>query len=114
MSALENSPRLDLQTCPDRVELPGRTELLILVRDEFRVFLDEDFTWRTKIEFRGVIPEIFAMDARPDETAIGIDVHFGDAELGGWKVLFLVHPAGGGIELTAGRVDPLHFFHRHA
>ena len=62
----------------------------------------------------GMIAEKFAMDAGPDQPAVGVDVDLGHAELGRGEVFVFVHAARGRIELSAGRIDPLDFFDRHA
>lgn len=50
------------------------------------------------------------MDAGPDEAAIGVDIHFGDAEFCCWKVFVFIYTAGRGIEGAAGSVDAADFF----
>ncbi len=37
--------------------------------------------------------EVLAMNARPDEPAIGVHIHFGDAELGGRHMFFFIYAA---------------------
>ncbi len=61
-----------------------------------------------------MIAEEFAMDPRPDEPAIGIDVDLGHAEFRRRQVLVFVHPAGRGVELAAGGVDAFDFLNRDA
>src|SRR3954452_15189815 len=46
---------------PYRVELASRPELFVLVSDEIRVYLHENFPRRPEIELRRFIPEEFAM-----------------------------------------------------
>ena len=72
------------------------------------------FARRAEIEFRGLVAEEFAMHARPDEAAIGVDVHLGHAEFGRGQIFVFIHAARARIELAAGGIDALHFFHRHA
>jgi hypothetical protein len=39
-----------------------------------------------EIELFRMIAQVLAMNALPDEPAIGVDIHFGDAELGGRQI----------------------------
>ena len=98
---------LFLNTGAHGVELTGGAELLVLVRDKIRVLLHENLPRRPEIELRGLIPEKFAMDPRPDQAAIGVDVDFGHAELGGRQIFFFVDAARGRIELAASSIDSL-------
>src|SRR5579862_478097 len=95
-------------------KFPGRAELAVFVRDELGVFIHEDFARRAEIELRRLVAEEFAVDARPDEASVRVDVDLRDAELGGGQVLVLVHAARARVELAAGGVYPLHFGDRDA
>ncbi len=92
----------------------GGTELDAPADDKFGVFLDEDFAGRTEIEFGGFVAEEFAVDAGPDEAAVGVDIHFGDAEFGGGQVFIFVHADSGRINRAASRIDASHFVGGHA
>jgi len=50
-----------------------------------------------------MIAEVLAMNARPDEPAIGVDIHFGDAELGGRQIFFFFTPRADGSSLPRRR-----------
>src|ERR1041384_1316566 len=103
-----------LQTGANRVDLIGGAELLVLVRNEIRVGLHEDFAGRTEIELGRFVAEKFAVDAGPDEAAVGIDVDLGDTQLGGRKVFVFIHAARARVELPTGGVNALNFFHWYA
>ena len=64
----------------DRIKLASRTELFVFVCYEIGVLLSKDLPRRPEIELFGLIAEVFAMNARPDEPAIGVDVHFSEAQ----------------------------------
>ena len=49
------------------------------------------------------IAEVLAMKALPDEPAIGVDIHFGDAELGGRQIFFFFTPRADGSSLPRWR-----------
>lgn len=95
------------QTGADRIKLASRTELFVFVRYEIDVLLNKDLPRRPEIELFGLIAEVFAMNARPDEPAIGVDVHFGDAEPGGRQIFFFIHAARRWIEFAPTGVDAL-------
>lgn len=90
------------------VGLVGGAEEAIFLIDEVCVFGHKDFTGASEVEFFGVVAEELAMDAAPDEAAIGIDIDFGDAELGGGEELGCVHAFGAG-DMAAGGVDACDF-----
>src|SRR5664279_576205 len=79
---------------PHLSQSSGGPELLILVCDELGVLAHEDL----------------AVHARPDQAAVGVDVHLGDTQ--GYRLgeLILVDPLGTLLEGPAGVVDTLHFF----
>src|SRR5450432_2432923 len=85
--------RLAFHAGSNLIELAGGAEFLILVRDEVGVLLDENLARRPKVELFGMVAEEFAVDACPDQAAIGIDVHFGYAESRGREIFLLVHAA---------------------
>ena len=92
----------------DVVELTGGAEEHVFIGDELGVFVHEDLPDRAQVEVFRVIAEVFAMDAGPDEAAVGIDIDFGDAELRGGEELGRVD-AFRAEEFTAGGVDPFDF-----
>ena len=69
-------------------ELIGAAEEDVAARDELRVFLDEDLARRAEIEIAWLVAEELAVHARPHQAAIGVDVHLGHAELGGFGLDF--------------------------
>ena len=56
----------------DVVELTGGAEEHVFIGDELGVFIHEDLPDRAQVEVFRVIAEVFAMDAGPDEAAVGI------------------------------------------
>ena len=56
----------------DVVELTGGAEEHVFIGDELGVFIHEDLPDRAQVEVSRVIAEVFAMDAGPDEAAVGI------------------------------------------
>ena len=66
-----------------------------------------------RIEVRRLVAEGFAIDGAPDQSAVGVDVHLGDAELGGRQILFFRHAAGRS-QFSAGLVDTFDPVHGHA
>ena len=74
---------------------PAEPSFVAGVRDELGVFLDEDLARGTEIELAGIVAEELAVDAGPDQAAVGVDVDLGHAELGGGQIFVLVHAAGG-------------------
>src|SRR5436190_23470963 len=70
-----------LQARANRVELPGRAELFVLVRDEICVLLDENFSRAPEIELLGMIAEEFPMHTRPDQASIRVDIYLRHTEL---------------------------------
>src|SRR5215213_1760972 len=74
-------------------ELTRAAEFLVFVRDKLCVLILECFSRRSEIEFGRLVPKEFAVNARPDEAAIGVDIHFGNAKARGWQVFLLVHAA---------------------
>ena len=77
------APPLGTQGSADLVELAGRAELHVLVRDELRVLLHEDLARVAEVELLRLVAEELAVHAGPDQAAVGVDVDLGDAELGG-------------------------------
>ena len=73
------------------VELSGTAQFLVLVGDEPGVFVHEDFAGFSQIEVLRIVAEAFAMNATPDQAAVGVDVDLGDAEFGGPGELVLVN-----------------------
>ena len=63
-----------LQTGPHRLQLSGRAEEFITAGDKFGVFLHKDLADRAEVEHFGVIAEELAVDARPHESPIGVNV----------------------------------------
>ena len=92
--------------------MAGAAEENVAAGDEFRVFLDEDFAGWAEIEIAGLVAEVFAMDAGPDEAAVGVDVNLGDTTFGGGKVFVYIDAHGTG-DLAAGGVDPGDFVLRN-
>ncbi len=84
------------------------------MRDELGVFVHERVARRAEIELARMIAEKFAVHARPDEAAVGVDVDLGHAELGGGQVFVFIDAARAGVERAAGRVDAADLFLRHA
>src|SRR5690606_37681605 len=101
------------QRIPEIVELTGAAEELVAARDELRVLLNEDLARRAEIELRGVIAEVLAVDAGPDEAAVGVDVDLGDTALGRRQVLVHVD-AHRVLDRAAGLVDAIDFLLGHA
>ncbi len=93
-----SSWRCRLDRCAERraqrFQLPGRTELGILVRDVFGVGGHEGLARRAGIEVARLVAERLAIHPAPHQPAVGIDVHLGHAELGGRQILVLGHAAG--------------------
>src|SRR5258708_5545361 len=88
-----NPPRttsLLAERLPEIVELVGGAEEHVAARDELRVFLDEDLARRAEVEFARLVAEEFAVHARPDEAAVGVDVHLRHAELRGGEIFVRV------------------------
>src|SRR6478735_613373 len=102
--ATSAGPTLLAEARAEIVQLAGGAEQHVAASDELRVFLDEDLTRRAEIELLRVVAEVLAVDAGPDQAAVGIDVDLGDAELGGGKVLVGVDTDRAG-DLAAGGVD---------
>ena len=47
-----------------------------------------------QVEVLRVVAEELAVDARPDQAAVGVDVDLGDAQLGGALELVVIHALG--------------------
>src|SRR6267378_519869 len=105
---------LSFDACAHRVQLAGRTEFLVFVRDEVGILLNESFSRRPKIELFGMIAEEFAMDACPHQAPISVDVYFGYAEFRRGQVFFFVHATRRRIKFSAGGVDPFNLRFRDA
>ena len=84
------------------------------MRDEIRVFLHENFSRITEIEFLGMITGKFAMHPCPNQSAIGIDIYLGHAQSRGRQIILFVHTVRRRIKLSACRIDPFHLRFRHA
>ena len=65
------------------VELAGGTEKDILLGDELGVLGHKDLAGVAQVELLGMVAEELAVDAAPDETAVGVDIDLGDTEFGG-------------------------------
>jgi hypothetical protein len=74
-------------TCP-------RSEQAVFVRDELGVFGHENLARGTQIEIFGLFQKELAVNARPYQTAIGIDVDFGHAEFRGGQIFVFVDALG--------------------
>ena len=48
-----------------------------------------------------MIAEMLAMHPRPNQAAIGVDIHLAHTELGGRQIFIFVHATRGGIEFAA-------------
>ena len=103
---------LDSQNFLDFGECARRTEFLVFVGDELRVFGHENLAGRAKVEFFRVVAEVFAVYACPYEASVGVDIDFCDTELCGFRELVLVN-AFGAFDISAGLVDPLDFLLRN-
>lgn len=66
------------------------------MRDEIRVFLNENLAGRPEVELLRMIAEKFAMHARPNKPAVGVDVDLGHAEFRRRQVFVLVYPRADG------------------
>ena len=82
----------------------GAAEQNVAAGDELGVFSDEDLAGRAEVEIGGLVAEVLAVDAGPDEAAVGIDVDLSDAEFGGGEVFVHVDAHGAG-DVAAGGVD---------
>src|SRR5579885_767163 len=102
------------QRLTQRRNLSGAAEQLVAAGDKLGVFLHENLPGRAEIELGRLVAEKFAMNAGPDEAAVGVDIDLGHAELGGGKVLVDVHAHRAGVELAAGGVDALDLVGRDA
>ena len=67
----------------DFVKVTGAAEHVILVRNHLGVFVHKRHADVAEVELLGVVAEELAVDAGPDEPAVGIDIDFADAHLGG-------------------------------
>ena len=96
------------ERCAQIVQLAGGAQEHIAAGNELRVFGDEDLSGWAEIELLGVGLEELAMNAGPDQTAIGVDIDLGDAFLGSGEILVHVdaHRTG---DFTASSVDASHF-----
>lgn len=56
----------------DVVQLAGGAEEFVFPGDKLRVFVHEDFSDRAQVEVFRMIAEMFAVNAGPDEAAVGI------------------------------------------
>jgi len=72
-------------------ELAGAAEEVVSRGDELRILGHEELARGAEVELLGIIAEELAVDARPDEAAIRIDVDFCDAEFGGGQVFVGVY-----------------------
>ena len=96
----------------DGRDLAGATELLVLGRDELGVFTHEDLAGIAQVELLREITEELAVDTRPHQPPVGVDVDLGDAQLRRAPELIIVHALRAG-QPAAGRVDARNFFLRH-
>jgi hypothetical protein len=105
------SNRLQLQDFTERWELTSAAKLLIFARDELGIFSHEDFSRWAQVKIFWVLEEIFAVDARPYQAPIGIDIDLGYTQLGCMLELVCVHTLCT-FELAAGFVDALYLILR--
>jgi len=54
-----------------------------------------------------MIAKELSMHARPDQTAIGINIDLRHAQFRGGQILVFIYTTGGRIQLAAGGIDPL-------
>src|ERR1051326_6029144 len=85
-------------------------ELVTFLFDESGVCVHVNFAGEHEVEFDGVVAEKFAVDAGPEQAAIGADVDFGDPQMDGGLEVGWREAAGGGVDLAAGGVDAAGFF----
>ena len=84
--------------------MTGTAEENVAAGDEFGVFGDEDLAGWAEIELGGLVAEELAVNAGPNEAAVGVDVDLGDAEFGGGQVFVDVNSHGAG-DGAAGGID---------
>ncbi len=74
--------------------MSGAAEIIILLCNEFGVFGHENLSGSSQIKAFGMLKEIFTMDARPNQTSIGVDVDLGYAQFSCLVELGSVHALG--------------------
>ena len=86
------------------IQLPRRSQKFVTTGDELGIFRHKHLARGTQIEIGRIVRELLAVNATPNQSAIGVDVDLADTPLGRRQVLLGVD-AFGAFQISASRVD---------